>query len=239
MAAIDHTWRHAPAPLQRDDPTTWDAPHIHWAGSQQPKYVKQPRFLSPEGPSYRLYEGNDSEVALAVLPRHPAVVAVATGLMGAAPRPPRKIRGFYSIFPSAASGATGGFAAQQDAAVLADKAQQVGSAMHVDGAASQLGACLYLSDVPAGGGGFTVLPRSHVPLAREFTSEYNYDPSPSFGACPRFVWHNTCISLLCLFKSLEGHIHKPRYGAHQYLNEVNGAENDCCCWSWQRPSSRS
>eukprot|EP01046_Picozoa_sp_COSAG06_P005519 COSAG06_NODE_247_length_19150_cov_18.943100_5_plen_339_part_00 len=188
-AAIDHVWAHAPAPLRREDRCTWEAPHRLWAASTHPKYVAQPTFLSPDGPSYRLYEGNDSALALKLLPRHPAVAAIAAALLGEAPRPPRKIRGFYSIFSSSSSMATAAgaargaghqFATQQDAAaVAADKAQQVGSSMHVDGAASQLSACVYLSDVRAGGGGLTVLAGSHLPLGAEFTSEFNYEPKPS------------------------------------------------------------
>eukprot|EP01051_Picozoa_sp_SAG22_P007459 SAG22_NODE_526_length_9463_cov_8.286523_9_plen_263_part_00 len=121
-----------------------------------------------------------------LLPHHPAVVAIAAQLMGEVPRPPRKVRGFYSIFPAAAGArpaAEQGFVPHQDAAaVSAHNAQQVGSAMHVDGAAGQLAACVYLTDVAAGGGGLTVLPRSCHALGAHFYSEYNYDPMPTYAA---------------------------------------------------------
>jgi hypothetical protein len=184
QAAIDHIWAHAPAPLRRNDVSTWDAPHKLWAASEHPKYVEQPWFLSPEGPSFRLYKGNDSQLALNLLPRHPKVADVVADLLGDPARPPRKIRGFYTIFTSDGVGSSSGvgISAQQDAeAVAADKAQQVGNSMHVDGAAAQLSACLYLSDVTLGGGGLTVLTGSHHLLNSEFTSEFNYEPKPSFA----------------------------------------------------------
>lgn len=197
-------WAHAPSPLRRGDTSTWVAPHKHWAASWQPKYVEQPRFLSPEGPSYRLYKGNGGELALKLLPRHPKVASIVADLLGEPARPPRKIRGFYTIFPSASeasrppinSGA--GFSAQLGAeAVAADMAQQVGNSMHVDGAAAQVSACLYLSDVARGGGGLTVIAGSHLELYSEFTSEFNYEPKPSFAPKLALLTATACASPGC------------------------------------------
>ena len=192
-------WAHAPPPLCRDDTSTWVEPHKLWAASRHPKYVEQPRFLSPEGPSYRLYKGNDSELALNLLPRHPKVAAIIADLLGESARPPRKIRGFYTIFPSAPEARrpsrNAGFSAQQGAeAVAADMAQQVGNAMHVDGAAAQVSACLYLSDVALGGGGLTVIAGSHLELYSEFTSEFNYEPKPSFAPKLALLTATACAS---------------------------------------------
>jgi ectoine hydroxylase-related dioxygenase (phytanoyl-CoA dioxygenase family) len=58
--------------------------------------------------------------------------------------------------------------------------QQVGSSMHVDGAAAQLRACVYLTGVARGGGGLTVQPGSHTALFHLMRSEYNYEPDPTF-----------------------------------------------------------
>ena len=92
-AATEHIWRHAPDPIDRARPATWTDPQRRWAASET-KYLEQPVFLPPDAPAYRLYEGHDDPAWLALLPRHPNVVAVATALLGEAPRPPRRIRGF-------------------------------------------------------------------------------------------------------------------------------------------------
>ena len=92
-AAVDHIWRHAPHPVDRARPATWTDPQRRWAASET-KYLEQPVFLPPDAPAYRLYEGHDDPAWLALLPLHPKVIAVATALLGEAPRPPRRIRGF-------------------------------------------------------------------------------------------------------------------------------------------------
>ena len=69
------------------------------------------------------------------------MVALATELLGAAPRPPRRIRGLYTVWPTTHRDGAG------DPLPLGP---------HVDDSAAHLTLCAYLTNVQPGGGGLTL-----------------------------------------------------------------------------------
>ena len=163
----DSDWR-----LRRDDPSTWVNPQ--WA--TMPAHPDSGPFQGRQPVEYygrivKLHDIGAEQYVLDLLPRNPHVLAVAKAMLSASLRPVSRMRGVYPVFPT------------RDAADPSGAPRLTGRSLgpHTDEVCQQLNVCLYLEDVPARSGGFTVYPDSHRRLFHAHRQESNYSPLPNFN----------------------------------------------------------
>ncbi len=190
--AMDHIWSHllqvVPVHpdtdwrLSRDDRSTWVNPQ--WAvmpphPESGPYQGRQP--VEYQGRIVKMHDIGAEEFLLQLLPRNEHVVAVAQALLSRSLRPISRTRGVYPVFPS------------RDATDPSGTRRISGRALgpHTDQVCQQLNACLYLEDVHARSGGFTVYPGSHRRLFQAHTHESNYSPLPNYDETVRSVVQDT------------------------------------------------
>lgn len=168
--------------LARDDRSTWLNPQ--WAMMPPPPESGPFQGRQPVeyyGRFVKMHDIGAEEFLLQLLPRNERVVAVASALLSTSLRPVARMRGVYPVFPS------------RDAADPSGARRISGRALgpHTDQVCQQLNVCLYLEDVSARSGGFTVYPGSHRRLFQAHSHESNYTPLPSYDADVLEILRNT------------------------------------------------
>jgi hypothetical protein len=141
---VDHLWANVPRDiLVRDDPDSWlNSPHKQWTEFDHAKVGLlhngnwKMRSAARIGKELFLVEG---------IARHPSMLRVVEQFIGRPLKSLNRVRGVYAILP---------------------KPQHVTGVLgpHSDYAAGQLGAMVVAGEMPAGSGGFTVWPGSHIRL---------------------------------------------------------------------------
>ena len=155
--ALDYFWSAAPSDLRRGDPASWP-------GEFRPEDGSGDAWDVREGSGWRLRRPARDPWFLDLLPRAPAVRAVAEDLLGAGNlADPDCGRGIYCIRPEPAG-------------------VETGRLCHVDEHPFHLGLIGYLEDVPRGGGGLVVWPGTHRLLGPLFRSRHLFDPLDEFEA---------------------------------------------------------
>ena len=173
----ESNWR-----LARDDRSTWLNPQ--WAKmpphpDSGPYQGRQP--IEYNGRIVKLHDIGAEEFLLDLLPRNEHVVAVAAALLSTSLRAVTHMRGVYPVFPT------------RDAADPTGAQRISGRSLgpHTDQVCQQLNVCLYLEDVRARNGGFTVYPGSHRALFGAHSQESNYSPLPCYDEKVIEVLENT------------------------------------------------
>ncbi|MCY3840779.1 MAG: phytanoyl-CoA dioxygenase family protein [Gammaproteobacteria bacterium] len=164
----------APSP---GDPSTWASPE--WAPMPKPDesgpYQGRQR-IAYGGHTVKLHDLGNADFLMDLVPNHPQVRAVAKVILGDDLRPSERTRGVYAVFPNASE-------------VDTDDPERFTRSLgpHTDQVCQQLNACVYLDDVPARSGGFTVYPGSHQIMFRAHRFEANWSPLPDFRDALRRV----------------------------------------------------
>ena len=173
----ESNWR-----LAREDRSTWLNPQ--WAKmpphpDSGPYQGRQP--IEYNGRIVKLHDIGAEEFLLDLLPRNEHVVAVAAALLSTSLRAVTYMRGVYPVFPT------------RDAADPTGAQRISGRSLgpHTDQVCQQLNVCLYLEDVRARNGGFTVYPGSHRALFGAHSQESNYSPLPCYDEKVIEVLENT------------------------------------------------
>ena len=158
--------------LAREDRSTWSNPQ--WATmpphpESGPYQGRQP--VEYYGNIVKLHDIGADDFLLDLLPRNAHVVAVASALLSTSLRAVTRMRGVYPVFPV------------RDAADPTGAQRVNGRSLspHTDFGCQQLNVCLYLEDVRARSGGFTVYPGSHRRLFGAHRQESNFSPLPCYN----------------------------------------------------------
>ena len=156
---IDYVWETVPrGALYRDDPVSWiDQPTERWP-QEQARHIG-----ALHGCNWKMRSPNHygREVFLLEMSaNHPQVRACVKQFIGPAIRSNSRVRGIYVVLPKApsAEGSLG---------------------PHVDHAAAQLCAMVFIAQTPPRTGGFTIWPRSHTRLHPFWMSRYGAHFEPS------------------------------------------------------------
>ncbi len=153
--AREALWAGAPAPLQRDDPTTWIGPFAET--SDDPNSVRNGFTWKYRAP------GSDAWMKQ-LLPLNPSVQAIAEQLLGVGTlQPPERLRGIYCMLPEG------------------DRPEQPYH-FHIDQHPFHLGVVAYIDDVVPNGGGFSVWPGTHRIFYPLFATQHTFTPKPEAQA---------------------------------------------------------
>jgi len=168
--------------LERDKPASWVDAGERWENSTpEPDGGRGPHRFDPNG-QWRFHclgtgadaassatgarhlecSPADAERFLDATSRNPRMLAQVEAFIGGPVMQPRRNRGIYSIFPR--SNVKPGFGP------------------HLDSHTFQLCGMVYLGDVLPDAGGTTYWAGSHKLLYPAFDEEYNFLPSPDYGA---------------------------------------------------------
>ena len=150
---VDYVWDTVPPDvISRDMPDTWlDSPHEKWTPERNtvfgPMNGPNWKFRSPHG------YGSEPFI-LDMTARHPKVIEVVANMIGKPERGPERVRGIHVVLPKHvnAKGRLG---------------------PHVDRAAAQLSAMVFIVPTPPRCGGFTIWPGSHVRMQTSFKTIYS------------------------------------------------------------------
>lgn len=153
--ARDALWAGAPAPLKRDDPTTWVGPFAEKC--DDPNSVRNGFTWKYRAP------GSDGWMK-ELLPLNVNVRAIAEQLLGAGNvQPPERLRGIYCMLPEG------------------DRPEHPYH-FHIDQHPFHLGVVAYIDRVEPNGGGFSVWPETHRIFYPLFETQHTFTPKPDAQA---------------------------------------------------------
>ena len=171
---VDQAWasavRTAPA-LARDDPASWIDPAEHWTSTQASDGTRVALELSASS-EFRDHDIGADPAFLAATSAHPHVLHVVEALAGGPLRRPNRNRGVYFIFPRSIPDGRPATAQLNP---------------HLDATPAVVQAAIYLGDVGARAGGFTLWPGSAQILYGFMEQERNYTPTGGFGKAFRHI----------------------------------------------------
>ena len=150
---VDYVWNTVPdGIIRRDVPATWmDNPNEKWTPEHNqiygPFHGANWKFRSPHG------YGTEPFI-LEVTAQHPKVNDVVRSMIGHPVRKPTRVRGVYVVVPKPM-----------------EREGRLGP--HVDRAAAQLSAMVFVAPTPPRCGGFTIWPGSHVKVHPFFKTVYS------------------------------------------------------------------
>lgn len=149
--ARDRLWDGAPPSLKRDEPDTW-------VGAFLKEDENEDQGNRRGGFRWNFREPGGENWMVELLATDPNVWGMAEQFLGEGKvGTPERIRGIYCTLPYG-------------------DAPERPTTCHVDAHPFHLGVVGYIDHVPAGGGGFTVWPRSHRRFYYDFHSQYKKEP---------------------------------------------------------------
>ena len=194
--------QNAETQLKSSDPSTWRSPN--WqkqpAADKSGPYEGRQR-VAVHGHTLKMHELGNRQYLLDLITENERVREVAGLLLAQKLKPTERTRGVYALFPG------------PELSIEEKEERCSGQFLgpHTDRVCQQLNVCVYLDDVPARSGGFTLYPGSHEIMFRAHEFESNWSPTESFSDCLKqvvesitpvelvgqagdvFFWHGRCV----------------------------------------------